>query len=90
MPRQVIGGTAGEVGEQAFLKVCLPMIHAAAKATGAGSRDVAAMYLGFLSSMFGAMAAEFGQETAVAMLRDTVDLLGRLPPLDSAAGGLKH
>lgn len=80
----VIAGTATEVGEKAFLQVCLPMIQAAAK--HATQREVAAMYLGFFSSMFGAMQADFGQEMALAMLRDGLEVFGSWEPL----GGTTH
>lgn len=59
-------GTPVEVGEQIWMRLCNPAVHAA---TNRPEREKAQLYSGILMAAMGSMAADFGHERATEIVR---------------------
>lgn len=56
-------GTPSEIGLQIFERMCLPAIRQTSN--NRPPQDLAQLYIGFLSAAMGAMAADFGHQSAL-------------------------
>lgn len=64
-------GTPTEIGSQIWDRMCLPAVGTAA--AGLPPEQLLQLYSGFTASVWGAMAADFGPDMAVAFARQMLD-----------------
>lgn len=61
-------GTPLEIGQQVFARYCLPVIKGASQTPGVDGDQMAHLYVGFLQSCMGSLAADFGHEQAIELV----------------------
>lgn len=70
-------GTPEEIGADVFIRLCMPVVREAQTKLGASPRQLAQLYSGFLGAALGSLAADFGQQQAVAIAEAVVAGLAR-------------
>ena len=72
-PPQFIRGTAIEIGEAVFMKVCLPLLYSASQSMP--PEDEARLYIGVITAAYATMVKIYGHENASALMGLTTEVL---------------
>lgn len=72
-------GAPVDIGAEVFTKLCMPVIREASTKLQATPKQMAQLYVGFLSACMGSMMADFGQDGAARIVSATLDAFESKP-----------